>query len=174
MSEALYQERALETLIGDIFELAMISDAVVVPTNIGWTSAGKNVMGAGVARQAKRRYPGIDTWWGLRCMHLSATTPTTVYEPRGERTQPAIVLFPTKPLDADAPHLSWRNKACLYRISWSMQILHGMCAREGQLRDVERVLVPLVGCGNGGLQEGIVLPVLSQYWHNKMRLVRQR
>ena len=34
---------------------------IVIPTNIGWKTNGHNVMGAGLALQAKTRYPSSPT-----------------------------------------------------------------------------------------------------------------
>ena len=40
----------METLRGDIWLLATTADAIVIPTNVGWTNAGRNVMAKLVGR----------------------------------------------------------------------------------------------------------------------------
>lgn len=172
----------METLRGDIWLLATTADAIVIPTNVGWTNAGRNVMGRGLAKQAKARYPGLAEWYGAQCMQHQSATPTMLYE-SPDSSKPSLFLFPTKHLNTDAPHRSWQGRSDLYRIHWSMQRLKELVrddfafsgaysTRGAYASRFDHVLVPLVGCGNGGLDEALVMPILEMFWDHKMRLVR--
>ncbi len=64
------------------------------------------------------------------------------------------MLFPVKPLDALEPNMSWRQEANLTLIERSAnQLAH--------LPGEDPVAVPLVGCGNGGLDPADVRPILD-------------
>lgn len=121
---------------------------IVVPTNIGWTRSGENVMGRGVAKQADLRYRGLAKWYGEFCRKHGKDTPV-VRHPLFP-----VALFPVKLLDIQKPHLSWKGSASIARIHMSAKQLSGM---EGQY------CLPKVGCGNGGLKWEGVRPVLEKY-----------
>lgn len=124
---------------------------VVIPTNIGWrTRDGSNVMGAGLARQASVRFPQLAMLYGGLCKHHGALTPSLAMP------DDRVVMFPVKPLNRAAPHLSWQQGASLHLIRRSAQ----------ELAEIEPTLagdviaVPWVGCGNGGLSTRDVYPIL--------------
>lgn len=142
---------------------------VVVPVNIGWKSSkkgkpGANVMGAGVAAQAVQRVPGLPALYGEFCFRFGAATEVTFDLSSG------LVLFPTKPL-ADNPSMSWKGGSTLELVERSARQLAEMTwmnrktietnsDRIPPLED-DDVYVPFVGCGNGGLDEGQVIPLLK-------------
>lgn len=134
---------------------------VVIPTNIGWSEAGVNVMGAGLAKQAAARWPGLPVWYGALCKQFGARTPVVANAEYG------CVLFPTKPLDANEPHLSWKQPSSLHLIEEGLAQLVGLPV-EGD------VMVPLLGCGMGRLPESAVLPLMRKYLEaDRFILVRQ-
>lgn len=136
-------------VIGNIWDWLDRDTRIVIPVNIGWKSDGTNVMGAGLAREAAQRYPGLPFWWGQTCKTLKEKTPVMIYSP-----QPTIILFPTKPLNPEKPYLSWKQKASLELIERSAQ----------QLARIEgRIALPMVGCGNGALDPKKVEPILQKY-----------
>jgi hypothetical protein len=130
---------------------------IVVPTNIGWKTNGKNVMGAGVAKQAALKFPDFPAWLGRN------------YE-LGERGisyyQGHLIAFPVKPLAAN-PSMSWQNMASLELIEKSTLEL----CNHASLKDV---VLPLVGCGNGKLKREDVLPILEKYLDYRFTLVELR
>src|SRR3954466_10328708 len=83
---------------------------ITVTTNEGWNSKGDNIMGAGLAKQAAQRYPDLPKLYGK-----------FLREHPGERTyftymsqwlEPhRLIMYPTKALNPNAPHLSWRSKS---------------------------------------------------------------
>ncbi|KKL05766.1 hypothetical protein LCGC14_2602780, partial [marine sediment metagenome] len=124
----------------------------VVPTNIGWRADGCNVMGRGVARQAAERCPELAEWYGGQCRKMSKAGRTLLaYFKPGD-----LVMLPVKPLDEIQPHLSWRGEADPVLVERSIMQL----AKTYFMRDV---VLPLVGCGNGGLDPAVVIPVLKDY-----------
>lgn len=158
---------------GDIWDRFMKS-FIVVPTNIGWKKGkngpGPNVMGAGVAAEASSRVSQLAPLYGEYCAKFGATAEVTVDISTG------LVLFPTKPL-ADNPAMSWKGKASLELVERSARELAAMAWMTkdrlrtehdedmrkffGETAEDDDVYVPLVGCGNGGLDVGDVVPVLK-------------
>lgn len=92
---------------GDIFKVR--ADAICVTTNGVTRSDGRAVMGAGVARIAADRYPGIDKVLGLqiiaggnhaRVLHEGGSIPGAL---RVERSS----LYRRNPTGSIRPRLSW-------------------------------------------------------------------
>jgi len=132
--------------IGDIWKLQKKS-YIVIPTNIGWRVDGSNIMGRGLAQQAAVKYPELPGWYGGKCQEAPEGK-LHVYEPG------KLVMFPVKPLNREKPWLSWKSKADIELIIQSASQLFG-------LPFDDPVSIPLVGCGNGGLDPAEVIPVLS-------------
>jgi hypothetical protein len=146
----------MKTAEADIFHLfdARGIDWLVVPTNIGWTKAGQNVMGAGIAKEADSRW-GISAPYGAFCRAYGILAPVVPYTAGFDGG--GLILFPTKPL-ADDPSYSWRQESSLDLIARSARQLQVLAPMLGGT-----IGVPLVGCGNGKLREGAVLPILEQF-----------
>lgn len=116
------------------------ADYRVVPTN-GTLAGERLVMGAGVARQARDRFPGVDrklgdyvARWGNRVFILQ---------------QERLVTFPTK-------H-DWRDASCPALIRRSA----GQLVELADKYDLRSVALPRVGCGLGGLRWSDVRTVLA-------------
>lgn len=133
---------------------------VVIPTNIGWTHAGLNVMGRGLARQAVDRFPEIAREYGEHCQIMKENT--GIWLCNG-----GLVLFPVKPLDKARPNMSWKQDASLELIERSTKQLASLSSNGAWL-----TAVPLVGCGNGRLKEEDVLPILRRHLDDSFILVR--
>lgn len=134
---------------------------IVIPTNVGWKADGLNVMGAGLAKQAVKKYGrGIAEWYGAICRACGPNTPVVVHE------ELPLVFFPVKPLNYDEPHLSWRSNADIPLIERSLDQLSKL--RLGPFA------IPMVGCGNGGLDESDVYPIIQKTFRheNHVTLVR--
>jgi hypothetical protein len=143
---------------GNIWDLAD-SHWIVIPTNGGWRADGTNVMGRGLALQAANRFPEIPGVYGRVCRENQGTC-FMVY---GERQ---LIFFPVKPLRIDAPHLSWRQPADLRCIKASCENLVEWIEMEKPL-EIENpplIAMPMVGCGNGGLEPQVVLPILEEHF----------
>ena len=141
------------SLIGDIWDqYNPPKTAIVIPTNIGWKNNYENVMGAGLAKEASRRFKNLAYRYGRWCNQYGAEAPVVYAEDLG------LILLPTKPLNTKAPYLSWRNSSELPLIEKSLRELVEL---KPQHPELETIFVPLVGCGNGGLSETDVLPLMS-------------
>lgn len=161
--------------VGDIWQVATPKDIVVVPTNIGWKSTGPNVMGKGLARDAARRWPHLPAWYGEYCRECVANVERVdpilldvlanqPDKPNWRRWCRALVLFPVKPLNATQPFLSWRQDASLELITRGLPVLADMANLPSPGDWVKKALflVPALGCGNGNLEEEVVVPLMKK------------
>lgn len=126
---------------------------LVIPTNIGWTQGGANVMGRGLALQAAKKYPDFPLWYGKVCRQLGSLTPVLKYP------KAPLIAFPVKPLNQKSPWFSWKSGADLRLIETSAEILKSSATELGW----EKVAVSMVGCGNGGLEMSEVRPILDRH-----------
>ncbi len=136
---------------GNIWDKWYDSYMRVIPTNLGWRSDGCNVMGRGVARQAAEQYSGLAEWYGSECQRMRRYGRDSLVCFRAQ-----LIMLPVKPLDKIQPHLSWKGKADPDLVLRSIQ-------RLAAGYDSYNVVLPLVGCGNGGLDPAVVAPMLTQY-----------
>lgn len=150
----------MNNYIGNIWDLHS-THYIVIPTNIGWTKEGKNVMGAGLAKQAAQRFPELPKKYGNACKLGEDAAFCIALKER-------LVLFPVKPLNKQQPWLSWKNKADLDLIEQSCIKLKDFIGRP--------FAMPLVGCGNGGLSQDQVLPIIDKYFskNSYITMVRQK
>lgn len=139
----------IKTERGDIWAYEK-THLIVIPTNIGWKASGENVMGRGVAFQAARKYRELPPWYGDQCRKHGAATPVLCY------THAPLILFPVKPLNESRPWISWQSKASLALIRRSAEQLSSLCP------DWD-IAIPMVGCGNGGLEMSEVRPILDEF-----------
>jgi hypothetical protein len=151
------EDYLMQTLTGDIWTLSTVRDAIVVSTNVGFKADGKNVMGKGLARQATRRWPILASVYGEFCKEHGAATPIMAWPVPNSRWCQTLLLYPVKPLLAEAPYLSWRQPASLPLIEFHLPSLNQYATTfDG------RILVPSLGCGNGQLAETDVLPLMER------------
>ena len=137
---------------GDLWDYYDAGVPVAISTNIGWTRAGLNVMGRGVAAQAAARFPKLSRRYGEYCRERGVSARVIAYCPT--RGDTPLFLFPVKLLNTESPNLSWRHPADLDLIAKSATEL---LQYEPLFRTIA---LPLVGCGNGGLRRQDVLAVL--------------
>ena len=151
--------QTMNYLIGDIWPYAhFLWDWVVIPTNIGWRRDGRNVMGRGLAAQAAKRYPDLPVWYGDCCRHHRSSLGITYSRFTNINGGCNLIMAPVKPLDEEQPHMSWKHPATLERIEKTLDELRMFIPR----RQAGRVLVPLLGCGNGGLDPKEVYPLMHR------------
>ena len=154
----------MQKVIGNIWDLSD-SHWIIIPTNYGWTRRGANVMGRGLAKQAALKYPHIPLFYGKICRDMAySVTLTGSYAPLPfvADTNTRLIFFVVKPLNKDAPNLSWQLPATLPTIEASLRCLIDWMYEA----DKPLVAMPLVGCGNGGLDPKVVVPVLEDYLKN--------
>lgn len=125
---------------------------IVIPTNIGWKKDGCNVMGAGLAKEAAKRFPDLPKIYGKYCKMAREDT-TTIYYPKMR-----LILLPTKPLD-EQPWTSWQGPSSVDLIKRSVKELRVIITTQLKFR----VALSYPGCGNGGLRPKQVIPILNKY-----------
>lgn len=130
---------------GDFWDLLDNADAGCITTNgslVRLTQGRfRGVMGRGIARQAKQRYPDLEARLGA---HIGE------YGNHVGVFHAGLVAFPVK-------H-TWEQKADLTLIERSA----GELILLAHKRNWQRVLLPRPGCGNGGLRWEDVRPLLTE------------
>lgn len=147
----------MDIINGDLFAF---DGPKVISTNLGWRKDGRNVMGRGVALVASQLYPGLADWYGRQCQKMAENGKPTlaIYED--------LILFPVKPLNVQAPWLSWQQKADLV-------LIQDMAQQLQSLELHQPIGLPLVGCGNGGLDPAEVMAILMDVLDDRFTLVLQ-
>lgn len=133
---------------GDLWE--MQGDLYCILTNGVRNSRGENVMGGGVAKEAKDRYPGIPKAIGdsLSTGRFGFLYLGKWFDEQGVKRE--LAAFPTK--------THWMSKSDLDLVVRSAQELMAFV----RACEFERVLLPRPGCGLGGLSwEDEVRPALA-------------
>jgi hypothetical protein len=140
----------LREVVGDIWDYG--ATVIVVPTNGFVKTNGRNVMGAGLAKQAVARYPGIDEILGKAIQNGGGNHVHMIRH--------NVVSFPVKD--------HWTQDASLALIGQSAVELHEMMALRP---DWKLVALPRVGCGNGRLRWSHVRPILEDAFGDDERIV---
>lgn len=127
-----------------------------ITTNCGWRSNGDNIMGAGLAKQAAQRFPKLPRRYGAFCRMFPGAAKLYPYKSYDSW----LLMYPTKALNQDRPHLSWRGKSSLQLIEQCAIELTKFADNAGR-----PVALPALGCKNGGLNVKDVLGILYKYLH---------
>jgi len=135
----------MQEVTGDIWKLAQPGSWIAIPTNGDLKRNGADVMGRGVALQARERFVGVDRRLG----QLLAEYGNHVHD-LGEWAGWRLFSFPTK-------H-HWRDSANLALIVRSADELWALWVSAQQW---PQVYLPWPGCGNGGLRREQVRPLLA-------------
>ena len=125
-------------------------------------------MGAGVAVDCAVRYPEITTLYGKFCIKNQSIYPHPIFIHQDEYTKKVLVLMATKPLNKENPHISWKYPADIDLIRSGLDQL---VATDFSAFGVDTVVIPMVGCGRGGLNEDLVLPIMLRKLDNRFILV---
>lgn len=157
----------MKTVKGDIWTVATKDDAIVVTTNVGWRKDGTGILGAGLARQAARRFLWLSKHWGQYCQQEGVNTGPVAWRVDSKWCR-YLIPFPTKALNEAEPWLSWRADSSLELIERCLEQLAGLapalCAYATQKNEKKPlILVPSLGCQNGNLDEKVVVPVMAKY-----------
>ena len=127
---------------GNMWDVYEEADVFVITTNSYITQKNKLVMGRGIAREARDRFPGIDKRLAKSIPHM---------ETYGLCADPetGIVGFQVK-------H-HYRNKAKLKLVRYSSALLSGIASEYSSLS----IHLNYPGIGNGGLKTKQVLPYIK-------------
>ena len=107
----------------------------VIPTNVMLRADGTAVMGAGLAKQAADRFPGLEARYGAFLAEAKANGTTTTMVDEASR----LVLVATKD--------DWRNPSSIGQVKTALDEL-------SQLD--EKLLIPALGTGKGGVDKATV------------------
>lgn len=150
-------------------------DFIVVPTNLGYTSKKLNVMGAGFAKTMANMHPDLAKDYGNWCYERhQLIKQTKVTQPLvfvgTQYCDQTIICIPSKHLDSKNPHLSWQAdsdprlvqeslKALTYYLDGFLEgfFMHGMGT------NVPKFYIPLIGAGNGGMDQRESFDLITTY-----------
>ena len=139
---------------GDLWDFLKVGAVICITTN-GVVKHGRNIMGRGVAKDARDQYPDLDlqigtliTTYGNRCFRVAM-----------DDNQWTLVTFPTK-------H-HWLDPADPKLIVTSAYQLVEMADKFGWAE----VILPQPGTGNGGLKWENVEPLLIDILDNRFTVV---
>jgi len=177
-----FEGQDVQVYQGNIWNL-VDTHAIVIPTNAGWNKNGHAIMGRGLALQAKNKFPIITSLLGEIYQRYHNVlvgfilTRSGDYErfywvPLNENdvrifrknyTESELVKFvelifvPTKSLNKEEPWLSWKQLSDEAFVRRNVETL----SKTVPLTK-DKIAVPLLGAGAGGLSRGIVLSILQQ------------
>jgi len=160
----------MKTVVGNIWNISTRNDAIVIPVNVGWRARNnKAVMGRGLAREAVRRWPWLQDEWGIYCKTVGADAVPLAWRTDSKWCR-YVVAFPTKPLNVEESWLSWRSESSLKLIRDMLPHLNTVALAITKFatehaEPLPMILVPSLGCGNGGLEEKDVLPLMETLAH---------
>lgn len=140
------------------------ADAICITTNGERNSRGDAIMGAGVAKQALQRFPGVASLFAAMLRRNGHITQIigewAPFSPASSKSGTVLVSFPTK-------H-EWRLKADIDLIAMSAVQLMALIEQERW----QRVVLPKPGCANGGLDwDTQVRPVLEDLLDERVVVV---
>ena len=122
--------------LNNMFEDSLLQDTLAITVNT------RGVMGKGIALEYKKRYPQGFRLYKQRCLSGLVKPGEPFFQGN------SFIMFPTKDHWASPSKIEW--------------IRNGLM----RLRDAEikhRLILPALGCGNGGLKFGAVLPLIHKY-----------
>jgi O-acetyl-ADP-ribose deacetylase (regulator of RNase III) len=147
----------MKEISANIWDVFKDYDAIVCPTNGVVKTNGELVMGGGLAKQFKEKFPYIPYIWGSHVKRYGNHLGKHSHD--GNPELPALVSFPSK-------H-HWKDVSDIDLIRRSTQELVE-CA---DYQDYKKVLLPKVGCGLGGLTWKEVKPVLEKYLDKRFTII---
>ncbi len=119
----------------------------VITTNGCINRNDEAIMGKGIALQAKERYPYLPIKLGNKLKEFG--NHVNIFHDY------KIITFPTKD--------NWRNKSTYSLIQYSCNELIFLCG----LLEIKKIVMPMVGCSNGGLEWENVKNIIYQKLGNR-------
>ena len=139
---------------GDMWLVYYQVDLFLITTNGVVTKSGKLVMGAGIARQARDRFPGVDQALGAAVKAVGSpygllVSPRWSISQGGSGAKAKLGAFQTKD--------NWTEGWSLALIGFAADKLLAWC----EAHPTARVHLNMPGVGHGGLSREVVLPLLT-------------
>lgn len=133
----------IHEVTGNIFDTTC--QIITIPINT------VGAMGAGLAKQVKELDPPVYYFY----MHKHNTQSLSVWRPELMRTEKSwYLLFPTK--------RDWRRPSNIDWIEGNLQWIRDNHI-EGDLKGMQSIAIPPIGCGHGGLPFNVVKPLIYEY-----------
>ena len=154
-------------IIGNAFNNPYLEevDAICITTNTCTKRNGKAVMGAGIAKDTKSRFHGIDEDLGKIIREKGSVVAII----RNEKFQCgkndkeiSIVCFPSK--------YEWWEQSNLRIIEESLQKLISLTEEKGW----KKIILPRPGVNNGNLSWDSVKPLLEKYLDDRFLVIRKK
>jgi hypothetical protein len=146
------ESKDLETIQGNLFDYPII----VIPTN-GIVGRNGLVMGAGVALTAKNLCPVLPKVWGAH-VQQNGNIPCKYYSKQLDKT---FISFPTK-----ENYSSMSTYELIGESAWYLRRL-----ADENLLGVQKVYLPAVGAGLGGLDFNLVKSILNLFLDDRFIIV---
>lgn len=158
---------------------------IICPTNIGWNNKKENVMGAGIAKEVKIKFPEVPLRLGYfyRLLYYAKSL-MNEYEKSEDISfcyfhkllfYKNIIFLPTKELNKDKPWLSWKNNSSLDLIEEGISNLKKLFDHESfkyNNKDHKvQCIIPMIGCGCGKLDSQDVIKILEKYLRDDDRFI---
>jgi hypothetical protein len=160
---------------GNIWDHIDDYDAVVITTNGYVKKNGEAVMGKGIALEARNRYPLLAQDLGDMLTKHGNNVFGFCYD-----ENLWIITLPVKPEYGPNGEVGWRAKASIKLIEQSVWQLAGQHPFYGLLRNLgdaglnlEKIIMPRPGCGNGGLKWEDVKPVIEPYLDDRFTVMEK-
>jgi hypothetical protein len=161
------------------------SNYIVCPTNIGWNNKKENIMGAGIAKEVKDKFPEVSSILGyFYRTHYSKSLMGKI--PYAETLSftfcyfhklvfyKNIIFLPTKELNENKPWLSWKNNSSLDLIEENINNLKKLFDHDSfkeYNKDKVRCIIPMIGCGCGKLDPQDIIKILEKHLKDDDRFI---
>ena len=149
---------------GNIWEFHDNGYSIVIPTNFGYNKNRQNIMGAGLALQAKLKFSDLPDIYGKLIINYINSKEGIFNSETFYIKKYKLFMFPTKSLNREKPHLSWKKNSDLSTITQScisMLKLYSDLLERGNI--FSKIYLPMVGGGLGNLDKEDVKSVLNKF-----------
>ena len=144
--------------IGDMWGAYATADLFLITTNATVTARGTLVMGRGIARQARDRFPGLAEALGQHILNICGGPSASLRTGLGEYGLLISPRWPAAKLGAFQVKQHYSQPASLELIRRSAVTLCAWCAAH----PTATVAVNFPGIGNGRLRRADVLPIVTR------------
>ena len=143
---------------GDMWTTFTEADLFLITTNATIKRNGALVMGRGIARQARDRFPGLDAALGKQIKNVCGNPSMRLRSGQGQYGLLVSPRWPRAKLGAFQVKWHYSQPASLELIRHSAVALHAWCAAHPDAQ----ICLNFPGIGNGRLCREDVLPILLQ------------
>jgi hypothetical protein len=176
MEEKTQEERVKKVveIEGDIWEQFYNGIPVAIPTNCNRDRFGFNVMGKGLAKDAKELFPKLPQLIGKAIKDNRGSNgvflfhlPTSKVDDKGKMQYNFLFTFPTK-------QNWWDKESSLKLIENSATRLVETVNAIGSRLGIEKVILPRVGCGLGKRNwENDIRPILAKILDERFPVINK-